>query len=152
MKYALTIDKSNEENNQFVLLDDNDSKFKTILIKKIEKLSKFKDHSWEIEVKGKKCFRFKSLNEEENAKIYDTMDKLINQKIDEAIENFSVDKETENSPETNLWSLKIDSDITSSNLLKKFILDNVYLLKIENEKLVLENESNKINSIDIPYK
>ncbi|RNA27074.1 hypothetical protein BpHYR1_001950 [Brachionus plicatilis] len=151
MKYALTIDKNNENNNQFMLYDDNDIKLKSFRIKQIEKLSKFKDHSWEIEIKAKKCFRFKGVTENENHRIYDTMNKIINQNIDEVIESFSRDQDDDEESETKLWSLKIDPELTSPQLLKKFSLDDVYILKIDNDKIVLENKSNTINFIVIPF-
>lgn len=153
MNYVITFDKNNDFNNKFVLFNDKNTKVRAIKIGHIERLSQFNDHSWQMFIKGKKCFRFKGITEDENTIIYDTINKIINHKIDEMIDNFSSNHDTTgNNSIAKLWSLKIDPDLTSPHLLEKFSIENVYILKIDCDKIVLENESKTINIMVIPFR
>lgn len=152
MNYVLTFDKINDINNKFVLFNNNDTKVETIKIRHIERLSQFNDLSWQMVIKGNKCFRFKGITEDENTAIYDTINKIINHKIDEIIDNFSNNHENEENFVAKLWSLKIDHDLTSPHLLNKFSPNDAYILKIDCDKIILENELKTTNIMVIPFK
>ncbi|CAF1036339.1 unnamed protein product [Brachionus calyciflorus] len=138
-KCLLSISRTDDLNNVFLIFDDdNKTVKKRIMLNSVEKLSKLRDRAWEIELNNGKHFKFKSISDTENEKWITIMNKYINNELNDLFKPLD-DKKDFKITEDNLYTMRIDHELTSPSLMNKFYLNDYYRIEIDDVCLTLQN-------------